>query len=78
MEKIFVLIKVNAGNLEPVFRELRQVTGIKEVHSVTGTYDILAIIEGDDIAKLLSRVVREVREVEGIVSTETLIALDIE
>ncbi len=73
-----MLIKVNAGSLEPVFKELRQVPGIREVHSVTGSYDIISIVEGEDIAKLLSMVVREIREVEGIVSTETLIALDID
>jgi len=52
--------------------------GIGHVDVVTGTYDIIVTITGDDVASMLSQVVDDVRSLEGIKSTETLIALNIE
>ena len=77
METIYVLVKVGTGHLEEVVDIVKTLKGIGHVDVVTGTYDMIVTIEGDDVASMLSQVVNDVRAVEGIKSTETLIALNI-
>ncbi len=78
METIYVLIKVGTGHLEQVVEMVKTLKGIGHVDIVTGTYDIVVTITGDDIASMLSQVVDDVRSLDGIKSTETLIALNID
>ncbi len=78
METIYVLIKVGTGHLEKVVDMVKTLKGIGHVDVVTGTYDIIVTINGDNVARMLSQVVNDVRSLEGIKSTDTLIALNID
>ena len=78
METIYVLIKVGTGHLETVVDMVKTLKGIGHVDVVTGTYDIIVTINGDNVARMLSQVVNDIRSLEGIKSTETLIALKID
>ena len=40
---------------------------------MTGAYDILVKIEGEYITEVLTTVVRGIRQIEGVTSTETLV-----
>ena len=50
---------------------------MKEASAVTGSYDIIVKIEGAKITEILSTVVREIHKIEGIMATETLVAVDL-
>ena len=78
MEKIYVLIKVDAGSLETVYGDISAMKGIKVVDAVTGPYDLFVIIEGESVATMLGQVVRDIRAIEGIISTETLVTLKLD
>ena len=78
METIYVLIKVGTGHLEKVVEMVKALKGIGHVDVVTGTYDMIVTINGENVASMLSQVVDDVRSLEGIKSTETLIALNID
>ena len=78
MEKIYVLIKVGTDSLEAVVDQINKLGGMDSVDVVTGTYDMIVTITGDNVAKMLSQVVNDIRKVDGIVCTETLIALNID
>ena len=75
METIYVLLKTDPGRLEDIISIIREKPGIKEISPVTGAYDIIIRVDGDYITDALGVVVREIRKIEGVQSTETLISV---
>lgn len=78
MERIYVLAKINADSLDTTVSRLHKVKSVKAVDTVTGSYDMVVCIEGDNIARMLSTVVKEVRNIPGITTTETLVVIGID
>lgn len=74
MEAVYVLIRTEPGMLEDVMEKIKSVDGVTEVAAVTGAYDIITKVEKSFITDALAVVVREIRKIEGVISTETLIA----
>lgn len=75
---MYVLAKVDANALGNAVAELAKITGIKAADAVTGPYDMLICIEGENVARILSTVLRDVRQIPGILSTETLVVINLE
>lgn len=78
METIFVLAKVDASHVETIIEQAKAVQGTKEVHAVTGPYDLLICMEGESVARLLSKALKEISALEGIKSTETLVSINLD
>ena len=78
METIFVLAKVDASLVDGVIESTRAVDGVKEVHAVTGPYDLFITMKGDSVARLLSKSIKEISSIEGIQCTETLVSINLE
>jgi DNA-binding Lrp family transcriptional regulator len=76
MDKLYVLIKVDPGRIEEVLDLVVQKRYVKVASAVTGSYDIIVQIEGASIADILTSVVKEIHKIEGIKSTETLVAVE--
>lgn len=75
METIYILAKVEASRVEALVDALSGMDGVKFADAVTGPYDLLISMEGESLAKLLSRSIKEISGLEGIKSTETLVAI---
>jgi len=75
METVYVLVKSEPGLLESVLAELKAKSKVTEIAAVTGAYDIIVKVSGDYITDALGIVVRDIRKIKGVVSTETLIAV---
>ncbi len=78
METIFVLAKVDAILVDGVIESARAVQGVKEVHAVTGSYDLFITMEGESVAKLLSKSIKDISAIEGIQCTETLVSINLD
>ena len=78
METIFILAKVDASLVNSVMQSAKVVKGVKEVHAVTGPYDLFISMEGESVAKLLSKALKEISAIEGIQCTETLVSINLE
>lgn len=78
MEIIYILAKVDASHAEALLGNVAKVEGVTFVHAVTGGYDMLISMEGPNLAKLLSKALKEISGLEGIKSTETLIAINLD
>ena len=78
METIFILAKVDASSIDEVIKLSRAVYGVKEVHAVTGPYDLLIYMEGESVAKLLSSSLKNISAIEGIQCTETLVSINLD
>ena len=69
-----VLIEAQTDKINDLAEALVEIDGIREVFSVAGRYDLVAIVRvahNQDIAEVVSA---QMRHLEGIVKTETLIA----
>jgi DNA-binding Lrp family transcriptional regulator len=69
-----VLIKADTALINELAQQLAELPGISEVFSVAGQYDLAAIVrvrENQELADVMSQ---RVRKLQGILTTETLIA----
>ncbi|HEV2389776.1 MAG TPA: Lrp/AsnC ligand binding domain-containing protein [Nitrososphaerales archaeon] len=70
----FVMMNVKVGTDRDTVGKLRMLKGIREVYEVYAVYDIVAIVEAATMAELNELVNSEVRKIETITSTNTIIA----
>ncbi len=73
MVTAIVLLNTERDTVNVVADELAALDGVSEVHSVAGRVDLVAILrvaENDELADLVTD---EIRQIEGITDTETLI-----
>ncbi len=69
-----VLIKAERTKINTIAENLVELEGISEVYSVSGAYDLIAIVRvkaNDDLARLVTG---KMIEIEGILKTETMLA----
>jgi DNA-binding Lrp family transcriptional regulator len=69
----FVMMNVKVGTDKEVVSRLRKLKSVKEVYEVYAVYDIVAIVEAATMAELNQLVNSEVRKIEDITSTNTII-----
>jgi DNA-binding Lrp family transcriptional regulator len=74
MVTAFILMNVERPRLRSIADELLATDGIAEVYSVAGPFDMVAIARLKEHEQLSDLVTERVAALEGIVSTETLIA----
>ena len=69
--KVYVLIETAVGKSKEVLREITQLDEVKSADSVTGPYDIIAIIEGENLAEIRNLVAFIIGRIDGINRTVT-------
>ncbi len=74
MVTAFILMNVARPRLRSIADDLLAIEGITEVYSVAGPFDIVAIARVKEHEALNDLVTEHVAELDGIESTETLIA----
>jgi len=73
--KAFVLIETAVGRSKEVVVALRELKGITSVDTVTGPYDIIAIIEGRTLNDIGDIVTQEIHPIAGISRTVTCLVI---
>ena len=73
MVTAIVLLDTERGKVNEVSDALAALDGISEVHSVAGRVDLVAVLRVAENEALANLVTSEIRQVEGITDTETLI-----
>ena len=74
--KAFLLVETAVGRTRDVANTLRELNGVESVDVVTGPYDIIAIIVGDDMSVVGGLVTEKIHTVVGVVRTVTCVAVD--
>ena len=74
MVTAIVLLHVERDQINPVAERLADVPGVTEVYSVAGRYDLAAVIRTKTNDELADVITQQIRQVGGILDTETLIA----
>ncbi|MCX7919840.1 MAG: Lrp/AsnC ligand binding domain-containing protein [bacterium] len=74
MVTAIVLLNIQRDSINTVAEKLAEMSGITEVYSVAGEYDLVAIIRVKDNESLAELVTNKMLKVDGILKSETLIA----
>ncbi|MDT7877142.1 MAG: Lrp/AsnC ligand binding domain-containing protein [Candidatus Caldarchaeales archaeon] len=75
MPLAFVLINTEIGAEEEVLQQLKQMPSIKEAYLVYGVYDIVAKVEAESMDKLKEIVSWNIRRLEKVRSTLTMLVM---
>lgn len=75
--KAYVLIKIRAGEVKEVIRQLVNVEGVKEAHMTFGPYDAVAVVEAPDVARLGAVTALSIQPIPGVEQTLTCLAVDV-
>ena len=73
--KAFVLIETMVGKSKEVVSALKQLEGVISVDTVTGPYDVIAIVEAKNLNDIGDIVTGKVHPITGISRTVTCLAL---
>ncbi len=73
--KAYLLIETAVGKTRDVASTLTDLPGITTVDVVTGPYDIIALVTGDDMAVVGDLVTGHIHTVAGVVRTVTCVAV---
>ncbi len=74
MVTAIVLVNAERARIPETAAELARVTHVKEVYSVTGDWDIVAVLRLPDYDHLDDVVTGELRRIQGITRTSTMLA----
>ena len=77
MVQAYILITAAIGKIKHVTKELKHVQDIKNVHVVTGPYDIIVFVDTKSMDTLSKSVVVGVHKIKGVVDTNTAIVIEI-
>ena len=78
MVTAFSLIKVQSGQAAKVLALARRKKAVKEVAVTYGAHDLIVTINVDSLKDLSDFVFSELRDIPGVIETETLIASRVE
>ncbi len=75
METAFVLVNCDLVSEEAIIDDLKHIESVKEVHGTFGAYDIIAKIENPEREKLRETITWNIRKLEHVRSTLTLMGI---
>ncbi len=76
MVRAFVLIEMAAGHSTNLVNLLRGRSDVSEADRVTGPYDVIAVLEAEDLVQINEVVTGEIHLLQGVVRTITCVSLD--
>ena len=77
MVSAIVLMKIERDRINAVAEQLTGISGVSEVFSVAGRYDLVALVRVKTNTELAQAVTERMLQIEGILDTETLIAFKV-
>ncbi len=69
--RAYILIETIAGTSRDVAFELSSVAGVTEVDRITGPYDVVAMIETEDLPAMGDLTTRNIHAIPGVVRSQT-------
>jgi DNA-binding Lrp family transcriptional regulator len=73
----FILCKLVAGLEQKAVAQIKNIRGVKDVYLTFGAWDAILVAEADTMDKLSGLIIREVRGIHGVQTTETLVTTNL-
>ena len=75
--KAYVLIKIHAGEVKDVVRQLRKSNKVIEANMTFGPYDAVAVLDSPDIGTIGNLIASSIQPIPGVEQTLTCLAVEI-
>jgi DNA-binding Lrp family transcriptional regulator len=76
MAKAYLKIDIETGKETDVKVALKKISGVKSADFVTGSHDLVALVEGKNYEEIVTKTLEEIRKVKGIRKTITDFVFD--
>ncbi len=76
MVEAYIMVTSSIGEVREVFSRLEDLDSAIDLSIVTGPFDIIVLVEAEDLSVLTNAVVEEIRSIEGVVDTNTAIVVE--
>ena len=73
--RAYILIETSVGKTKDVVTQLRSHRGVRTADSVTGSFDVIAVVESEDLNAVGDLVTRRIQALDGIVPTMTCLSV---
>ena len=73
--RAYILIETQVGNSREISDVLRALSGVPSVDIITGSYDIIALVEGEDMLGIANVVTSQIQVIPGVSRTITCVAV---
>ena len=70
------MVTSSIGKVREVFSRLEDLDNAINLNIVTGPFDIVVLVEADDLPVLTNAVVEEIRSIDGVEDTNTAIVVE--
>ena len=74
MIKAYILIKLVPGLESDALSQVRNIRGVQTVDLIFGQWDAVAIAEAKTLGDMMQTVISQIRSIQGIQDTQTLVA----
>lgn len=75
--KAYVLIKIRAGEVKEVVRQLRKTDKVIEANMTFGPYDAVVVVEANEIGAIGNLIASSIQPIPGVEQTLTCLAVEI-
>jgi DNA-binding Lrp family transcriptional regulator len=76
--RAYILIEGAAGTVPSILKKLSSISGVKTAHAVTGQYDLIALVEAEDVNAVGKVSYSNIQMIEGVIRTITCNVIDLE
>lgn len=76
MVEAYILLTSAIGKVREVYDKLEGLDNVKNVRIVTGPFDLIVLVEAGDLSELTNAVVEGIREIDGVVDTNTAVVVE--
>ena len=76
MPGAYVLINAEVGAEEQVLEQIKKIPTVKEAYIVYGVYDLVVRLESDDMTRLKDEITESIRNIDLVLSTQTMILIE--
>jgi DNA-binding Lrp family transcriptional regulator len=75
MSEAYILLNVNYKDISRIIEEAKKVSFVKTVKSVYGIYDIIIVLESDNLQELKNAIDVNISSIKGITNLTTIISV---
>ena len=72
----YIFVETVTGQAREVSAAVSRIAGVLRCNTITGPYDVIALVEADDISQLGDFVVSQIQTTPGVLRTMTNIVAD--
>ena len=76
MNEVYVMLNIDYKNHKSIIEKIIKIPTAKSVKTVYGIYDVLVILESDDMQKIKNAIDVDLHNIDGINNMTSLIAIN--